>query len=228
MKNECVDPEIGNLRHSYELDLLTEEEVDLFQEHLLTCDYCFSDLKQFEMQARLLRTDETICNEVAALVNSPANESFGTRVREWLWPKVPFILRPGVALFMLILLVYPAWLGTVNFFNAGEIASLHEISLLPTRSSNTESFIVPMGQDIVLEFVCYGSIVDVPYKIDIYDAENNLLQSINDFRGFDQYETGRLLLSGKLVQPGKYLLTVSDMSTDPPTVRQKYIYQITR
>ncbi len=221
----CIDQEVGDLRHSYELGLLTDEEADRFSAHILICDCCFAELQRFETHAGLLLGHELIRNEVASGDRVRGVEPFGARMRRWLWPDAPLLFRPAVALLLIALLVYPAWLGVID---SNSLSPLSEISLLPTRSSTTGTFNVPDGQDAVISFICDGCDVDGSYLIEIFDTDGSLLERIDSFSSFDEYETGRLLLTGQLTEPGRYLLVISDVTKDSLVVNQRYTYRIAR
>lgn len=48
MKQECINKKIGNLLFFYEMELLSDEESEKFEEHILECDYCFEMLSNSE------------------------------------------------------------------------------------------------------------------------------------------------------------------------------------
>lgn len=224
MKGRCINPEVGRLLHSYELGLLTSEEDERFERHLLSCDHCHTELHRFETHAKLLRSHQAVRREVAA--PDAVATSFGSRLRHWLWPDAPLLFRPAITLLLVVVLMYPAWLGIHGISRGGRIAPVYEISLLPVRGAGSDIFTVPAERDLVLEFVCYGCNVGEPYRVDIADAEGNLLHRTDGFDGFDEFEMGRLLLPAHLVSPGRYILTVSDLSTTPPADRQQYVFRI--
>jgi hypothetical protein len=212
------------LLHSYELGLLTEDEKERFEQHLLKCDHCVAELWRFETQAELLRSHEAVAREVAEGVSAP--ESIGSRLRQWLWPDAPLVLKPAVALILVALLIYPAWLGIRSTADDAGIAPVHEISLMPSRSLAESTYRVPSGRSVVLEFVCYECNLGGPYRVEVFDAGGDLLYSIDSFRNFDQFEIGRVLLGAEIVRPGDYRLSIIDRSVDPPAVQHQYRFRI--
>jgi len=54
----CKDQDIGKLIGGYELGLLTDEEKQQFENHLLECDYCFQSLYEMAPIANLIREEK--------------------------------------------------------------------------------------------------------------------------------------------------------------------------
>lgn len=69
--SNCTDRKIGRLLHHYELGLLSDEDRRRFEMHLLECDICFEDVRQFRQQALLMKND----NEVKYTINEIAKGS---------------------------------------------------------------------------------------------------------------------------------------------------------
>ncbi len=54
----CTDKKIGMLIGSYELGILTDEEKEQFENHLLECEYCFQNLYQAAPITKLVREEK--------------------------------------------------------------------------------------------------------------------------------------------------------------------------
>ena len=52
---KCINPDIGRLIGRYEFDLLTPEEKEEFEEHILKCDYCFRELYEFSPAVKTMK-----------------------------------------------------------------------------------------------------------------------------------------------------------------------------
>jgi hypothetical protein len=227
VSERCIDTETGNLLHGYELGLLTDDETGRFEEHLLSCEYCFAELKRFEEQSRLLQSPAVVGVErIASEVEAAVDESLGERLKRWLWPETPILYRPALLLVIILLLLYPAYLGLFRQDARLAVRPVAELSLLPTRSSGAEAPVVGAGQPVVIEFVCYDSQPGQPYRVRILDERGEVVYGIDEYRGFDQYETGRLLLGADRLRPGAYRLVVDDFLTKPPRLLHEYAFQI--
>ena len=112
--SECVDPRIGTMLHAYELNALEDEETELFEAHSLKCDYCFRKISSFDREAMLLSHDSDIHRIVnsACLSESEGGRSRLTgRVGKYIWPDTPLIFRPALAYLLILLMIYPVYLG---------------------------------------------------------------------------------------------------------------------
>ena len=56
----CSDKRFENLLYAYELGLLSDEDREAVELHLLECEPCFERVKQFRAAARLIQTDPVI------------------------------------------------------------------------------------------------------------------------------------------------------------------------
>jgi hypothetical protein len=54
-RDRCTDPTVGRFLLAYELDALTEAQVDLFERHLLACQHCRKEVLAFSPAASELR-----------------------------------------------------------------------------------------------------------------------------------------------------------------------------
>ncbi|UCC44669.1 MAG: tetratricopeptide repeat protein [Candidatus Zixiibacteriota bacterium] len=53
--SECIDKQLGRLLHAYELGMLSEEESDALEVHMLECMYCNDKVRQLQNTCDLLR-----------------------------------------------------------------------------------------------------------------------------------------------------------------------------
>jgi anti-sigma factor RsiW len=51
--SKCVDPKLEKMLHHYELGLLSDEDREAFELHLLDCEHCFGRVKKFQATAKL-------------------------------------------------------------------------------------------------------------------------------------------------------------------------------
>lgn len=76
----CTDPAKGELRGSFELGVLSSEEKQEFEAHLLECDHCFEDLYRSAPVAELVRERKLAPEgEITEEVSRP----LGGGIRSW-------------------------------------------------------------------------------------------------------------------------------------------------
>jgi hypothetical protein len=113
--SRCIDPDLGALLQPYELHALSDEDTERFRIHLLECQYCFEQFKNFQLESGLLRSDQEVREQVrrAATRSGAKSESHFALLWRMLWPKVPLPLKPVLLYVLLLLLVVPAYRGMV-------------------------------------------------------------------------------------------------------------------
>ena len=230
MKNECTDPEIGGLLHAYELGLLKDDEKDLFETHLLSCNHCYNEVKIFAPRGAMLRGAPDIG---LALREKPMEDngqiSFGEKLRRLLWPKTPVLLRPTVLYIICLLLLVPSYIGLKSFI-AGDgrdgMKSVQVIYLTTARSSYKNVFEVDAGNDGIISFSCPGVVMDKSYRLEILTGDGSPVFVNSSFDGFDEWGTAQLLFPNKIMQIGEYQLIIKDSSEGKSTVLCDYKFGI--
>lgn len=69
--SRCIDRAIGDMLYDYELDILDDQDTDLFETHLLECTHCRELLAEHEEVSELLRKDDEIRNLITELGQEP-------------------------------------------------------------------------------------------------------------------------------------------------------------
>jgi hypothetical protein len=225
MKN-CTNKDVGNLLHAYEIGILSEQECEQFETHLLGCEHCHSMLESFEERALLLATSEKVKEVVDESVRPKATEEpFITRLWNLIWPKAPILLRPAVAYILALLMIIPAYQGLMR--SSGEqIRSVQTVRLLPDRSTAENALKVSSGDYGLLSFVFRGAIAGESYRVMIIAENDDVIFRDDAFKGFDEYETGRLLLPIAELPRGAYRLAITDPRADAPLGTKEYVFRI--
>lgn len=130
----CTDPEIGKLIFMYELKLLSGDERERFEDHLLSCEYCMDEVWRFSpVIAGMEKHREQILAElereeaVETLPRPYIEKNLGLFV--WL----PSLFRPapiGIAFAVAIV----AFIALVSLYPRLNYSSLAEISREPFPS----------------------------------------------------------------------------------------------
>jgi len=135
----CTDKKIGRLLERYLLDLLTAEEVNQFEQHLLECDYCAAELAQFDEVAANLIHSRTIQSEVESIV-SKGEEAFSTEEKsDKVEKSTPWWKRRIVwaAAAVLIILLFKPW--KIDFAPTDEAFAVdNRIAILPINAGESD------------------------------------------------------------------------------------------
>ncbi len=111
----CTNPELGNLIALYEFDKLSQEDRDLFEEHLLECDACYQDLYEFSPAVETMKENIKAFRKAVApersilqwLLERSAIISQAARRLFWepLQP-LPQFLRPAIPVLVMAVVVF--------------------------------------------------------------------------------------------------------------------------
>lgn len=224
----CIDPEIGKMLHAYELGALPNDDCERFEAHLMECRACFEEAQNFCAESNLLMADASIIKEVAAATGG--EKAYGRKpavfgkFKRLLWPDTPVMFRPAVALILIALLIYPAYMG-FRSNHEREIKTVSAISLMPTRSSVTPEFTIPDKGDVVMSFMYRDAVPGHGYILEITDESGRILIHDDSFTAFDKYGMGWLLIPTDKMKAGEYQLSLSDKDGHSTTETQIYKFR---
>ncbi len=69
MTDNCKNNDLGKKLYAYELGLLSEDELDEFETHLLECSYCYNEVKEFKKASQVILSDEEIKSDLKKSIN---------------------------------------------------------------------------------------------------------------------------------------------------------------
>ena len=221
MNKECIDPKIGLFLHAYELETLGASDTDIFETQLLSCDFCFEEIQTFKTQAKILRADpeikETVEKEMATKGKS--------KIRQYLWPDYPLIFRPAAIFILVLILIYPAYLGLLPN-NADIVRPVEIIALTATRSAESIFFSLSSGKDLVLTFSREDISNPAPVVVTIADFNGIEKYKNESFSDFDSRGIGQLLIPREQLSEGIYRITIDIPKTSLPAESIKYYIKI--
>ena len=226
--SKCTNPELGNLLHAYELRTLSEEDTKRFEIHMLECEYCFNEVKNFEQEADLLTSDE----EVKELIQqNPITDilkqlrSFLTKLWGHLWPEKSLVFKPAFAYLLVLLMIVPTyhWLRESTDTKVKEI---QRINLYLDRSNGDTIFKINAESDGLIEFGFENAVVGKSYSVIIESQDSSVIYENNAFTGFNEYGIGYLSLHLSKIQPGSYRLVITDPLGKPPLNQQEYRFRV--
>ena len=109
--SRCQDDRFSKMLHRYELDLLSPEERQEFELHLLECEACFEEIQGFREIARHLNRSEavrrTITDELEAAAPSPRRRPEEAIPERSKWRSIIPISIAAAA--VLVLMVFQPW-----------------------------------------------------------------------------------------------------------------------
>ncbi len=225
-RDKCTDPAIGALLHAYELDALPEPEAEQFETHLLTCQHCYNEVVRFSKESNLLRFDDMVhrlASRGAAGSGESHDVSAAARLKSYFWPDAPLFLRPAFVVTLLLLMIYPAFVG-IRSLSEQKVRTLEAIDLFPSRSSS-DAFQISDDRDVVISFVYPDYETRHNYALRL-EGENGRVLYLNDaFSELDSFGAGKLLVPGSQLRPGSYELSIADSAGD--RLNRKQIYRFT-
>ena len=215
--HRCVDPKIGAFLHSFELGILSQEDNDRFEEHLLKCESCFNEVKTFNEGSNLLRND----SDIRSLITRRASEvkqskGLAKGFKELIWPRIPVIFRPAFLYIIIVLLIISTAITIPSYFasaptieEASTPEAFQEIYLTPFRNLSRESFNINKETDGIINIVCPEAVPNDSYQIVIInkDSDQEIIRHI-DFDGFDKYGKARLLFPRWKMTAGDYAVRI--------------------
>jgi peptidoglycan/xylan/chitin deacetylase (PgdA/CDA1 family) len=214
--SKCIDPELGALLHAYELQALTDADQERFELHLMRCRHCFDEVLGFERQARGIRQSAAARETV---LEATAGEKAAGGVRQlWglLWPRVPLLFRPLIPYVILVLCLYPAYLGIAYLASHhDEIRATQTIQLVPNRAANQNVFSIgfsfPQAQK------------GREYLVEISTMEEHEVVLRYRVSTLDDLGRGELFYPLAKMKLGEYRLVISDPAG--AAVGQQYEYR---
>lgn len=217
MKTKCNNTIEGAKLHAYELDLLSKDETEQFEMHLMNCESCLSNLNSFTAEAKLLNKSAMIKEQISGIIQSLNTQNISSAPQR----------LSGFSNFKLILgLVIIISLGAFGISQLinNRTHQTQKIKLAPSRSLNEA--IVNDGSDFEFLFVYENSSVDKCYVVKIVNAEQQLIYENSRFCDFDQHNLGRLTLEAEKFPVGHYKLTITDPENSSLTATQEYRFTI--
>ena len=201
---------------------LKKEVVQRIETHLSTCEQCQNELKKLNAVNQSLEPVEkaTIFISFKQKINALING---------------VILKPAFAYILLLLLLYPAWLGLFRRdANQGVMSDpvnlnqlfvlrqndqrasgkqLNEIDLKSTSGFFALSFVIPVN-----------NLNSSKYKAVIVNSHNKLTWKSNKLTFIDEYGTAVIICPLKYFSGGKYTLTVIENTKSPDKIKTSYTF----
>ena len=218
---KCTEPGTGELLHAYEVGALSEADVERFEIHLLHCKDCFEQVRDFQQKAGLLFEDDEVKEAVRRIDRADwKRDSPTSKLKRYLWPHSPFIFKPAVAYFLVLLLIGPAYLG-LRQGDPDHITEFRTVDLTGVRSTEDQVLRISGEPWSKVRFWIGNPDSSSEYHLTVVCSETeDTVLAVDDFTGFDEYGLGEILLYVRKLSPGRYRLTIgsSGGGTAPETI----------
>jgi hypothetical protein len=210
MASECTNQGVGIMLHGYELKVLSEAEMDLFETHLLECDKCFQELQAFEQQSNLLLRDSQIRQQTSQVVSAEVGEE-SRWVRLWhlLWPRVPFVFKPAVIYIVLLLSI----ISTYGILKTPISMVAESQFYSPTRASHELLFHKHLTKAILL-FDFASAEPGKSYHLIMKFQDSTVVFEDAAFQLSESDRIGTLSLPSADMKVGSYHVTISHLLPD--------------
>jgi len=102
--NKCTDKRFRDMIHAYELHMLTEDERREFELHLLDCDSCMEEVKQFGETVREMRRSAEVRDSVREMaeIKSAEKSGFLHRLGDWKTIAPPALVMVAIILVLVL------------------------------------------------------------------------------------------------------------------------------
>jgi hypothetical protein len=230
-KERCTNPEVGKLIHAYELSLLSEKDMESFEIHLLRCDHCYNEVTAFFDVARALEEDD----EIQALVATSEAAHAGSEIWRKLWPERALLLRPAFAWVIVVLLVFPAFLGVRSLVDpeqpesSGVIEVEQSLLFSPMLGGVEQTEASADTRWIQLSFQYTDAQPGDLFSIAVDRVKGKDLQTVwntDAFDSFDRIGFGKLMFPASLLPPGEYRLTIAPVDSATESHMRIYYFSV--
>jgi len=207
----CIDPQIGVMLHAYELNALTEAQSESFEAHLLKCDYCFRRVSDFDREAKLLALDPEVRELViSAGPGGEGKDHLMEKIRRYIWPDVPLIFRPALAYLLVLIMIYPVYLG-LRGRDHRDIRSIRNTVYLSDLRSVTQRPVLTIDHGEGAVMIYYDEAeTDRAYTLVVESDSGREVFRKPNFVRFDRSGNSLVIISRDYLPKGKYLLRIVD------------------
>jgi hypothetical protein len=225
-QKRCISPSEGRLLHGYELGILSPEDTERFEKHLMSCDYCLSEAQDFDHQATLLATDAT----VGALLDRHTGTELTSSAGQQASPprqqhRAVWLLAVAAALILSVVSHYLIYQSqTVS--QSARIRRVASISLYPDRSASAAHVISTDNVDLAVSFYVPHALPTTTCNVELVDHEGTVLFEDEAFTGFDVNGRGMVLVPNELLTSDRYVLRINDPGVSGPQYEQEYRFTV--
>jgi hypothetical protein len=215
--NRCTDPGLGAMLHAWELGMLSEDDRQRFEVHLLQCQACADEASQFTQAGKLLRQDPDLRPLSGELSRSSVRIGAGSKETRYR------LVRSFLIAAVLLIVAIPVYKWTI----APRERSPHvqQLKLVPLRSQGSNVVRHNLGGTVEVHFFIEGAAPDQPYRVSVKSQMGKSAYKNDGFDDFSVSGAGLLVLDVVDLDTGLYTLTVTP-SLDSLNVIQEYNFRV--
>jgi len=222
--SDCIDPKIGMLLHAYELGALSPEDDEAFELHILKCDYCVKQLSEFEVEADLIRKDESIKDTVLKSEYDQKKESVFGKFKRCFWPRVPLLLKPAITYLIILFMAIPCFRALISPTTG--FGALQAIRLNEERASDLPVLFKGKGESGTVYFRLRDVKTGDLYQVQLIEEQTNKVVESEALIIEDNSGLMHLYISLNNKRAGIYKLTVLDNRNGPVQVIKEFFFSI--
>ena len=203
--------------HAWELGMLSEEDRERFEIHLLECDACAEEAQTFLQAGRLLRSDPDFrpsVDELSATAKSDMRKANVVRRR---------LTRALLAAAAIVVVAIPAYRWIIA--PSPESTKVQRLNLVPIRNGSNNTVTRDPDGTLEVRFYAEGAVAGNPYRVSVKSESGRTVFATDDYTGFSKQGAGLLVFKMRDLDAGLYTLTVSPAS-DSLAVIQQYNFRI--
>lgn len=225
MTSNCINKRYGEMLHALELGMLSNEDLEKLQIHLMECEYCFSRAKEFLNAAALLRDDADVKSVIGELAEKETRpHRFLYRFKNLLWPDRPrFILaKPITVIVVLLFLSFPVYRVITSKMPRIE----QTINFYPMRSGGENIIYKSKGGEVSINFVYEWAKPGREYMVLIAQPGGYSPYANGKYSNFNDQGLGSIVLHVNKFKRGSYILTIVDPLSGDSESKAVYYFRV--
>jgi hypothetical protein len=210
----CIDKELGQLLHDYELGLLSDEDTHRFEMHLYDCEYCLAQVREFMDVSRILSED----HDAHALIESIASSAETEKHRKNISP----FLKILIAAVLLVVIAVPVYRYAV--YEKHPVA-IQTLELMPTRAGGSDVIYLKKGGDVDIGFFVNPSFQGHA-DIVITDLAGDTAWYKHNFTNINGHGLGKITLPVSSFSEGHYIFILRPVNDTVQATEVQYMFRV--
>lgn len=196
--------------HAFELGLLKEEDRQEFEQHLLKCQSCFEQVKDFLASAQFLRHDPDFKKDASEDIEEKI-------ISKKKWFNFTRLLAAAALIVVIAIPIY--WFG---FLSTPD----QEIVLLPSRISENNVLLLEEGGAAKISFAIEDFRQDAVYNLTIIDISGDTILYKPKFSSFNEQGLGSISIPVSELKVGHYILNIRPMTDSISVSDIQYMFRV--
>jgi Putative zinc-finger len=215
--NRCTDPGLGSMLHAWELGMLSDEDRQRFELHLLRCETCADEACQFSQAGKLLQGDSELrpaADELVKIRDTMPPESHTVR------RKITRILLVAAVILAVAIPIYRMTMPPHN-----ESHAVQRLNLVPIRGDGENTVRRNLGGTVEILFYMENIRPNSEYRVVLTTSANSILFYDDHYRRSGASGSGKITLPANTLPVGICTLIIFP-SGDSSAVLHKYNFRV--